>query len=153
MKLGQTLIDAAVAVCGSQAELARRMGVYPADVNNLKTGKRPLSPELAAELADIAGEDARQAVIDAVIERNAGTRKGGALREILGKGLAAGVAAMWLFSYSDDSNCATEKIAKGQAISNALHIVLSGGRWLRGMAIAIVTRWTASPSLRCAPAP
>lgn len=104
MKLGQSLIDKASKVCGSDAALARRMNVYPADVSNLRSGKRPLSPELAAELADIAGEDPRQAVIDAVIERNMGTRKEGAMLNILGKALAAGVAAMWLFTYSGLQN-------------------------------------------------
>lgn len=112
MKLGQTLIDRAAEVCGSDAALARRMGIYPADVSNLRAGKRPLSPELAAELADIAGQDARQAVIDAVIERNMHSRKGEALRSILGKGLAVGVVGMLAFSYSGDSISATVNAAK-----------------------------------------
>jgi DNA-binding transcriptional regulator YdaS (Cro superfamily) len=103
VKLAEFLIDKAAQTCGSQAELARRMGIWPADVTQLKTGARPLSPEIAAELADIAGEDARQAAIDAIIERNKGTRKEGAMRDILGKGLAAGVAVLLAFSYSADS--------------------------------------------------
>lgn len=112
MRLAQTLIDKAVEMCGSQAELARRMGVYPTDITKLKSGDRPLSPEIAAELADIAGEDARNAAIEAIIERNAANRKGHMLKEILGKALAAGVAAMCLFSYSEDSVSATKTIAK-----------------------------------------
>lgn len=103
MKIAELLIDKAAAVCGSQAELARRMGVERSEITNLKSGRRPLSPELAAELADIAGEDARQAVIDAVIERSQNTRKGAVLRDILGKGLHAGAVAVLLFSYSSDS--------------------------------------------------
>lgn len=71
-----------------------------------------MSPELAAELADIAGEDARQAVIDAVIERNAANRKGKVLREILGKAVAAGVVGMLVFFYNAGSTYAMEKIAK-----------------------------------------
>ncbi|MDA8446355.1 hypothetical protein [Paracidovorax valerianellae] len=98
------------------------MGIYPADVSNLRAGKRPLSPELAAEIADIAGEDARQAVIDSIIERNAASKKGPILREILGKALAAGVAGMLVFSYSGDSISATEKIANNAgSIYKSIH--------------------------------
>ena len=118
MPLAKTLIDKAVEACGSQAELARKMGVYPTDITKLKTGERPLSPELAAELADLAGEDARNAVIEAIIERNASNRKGTLLKEILGKALAAGVAAMLVFSYSKDSISATESIAKNDLTSS-----------------------------------
>lgn len=86
MKTVQTLIDKASKACGSDAALAQRMGIYPADISNLRAGKRALSPELAAEIADIAGEDARQAVIDAVIERNLTGKNGPLLNEIFGKG-------------------------------------------------------------------
>lgn len=111
MKYAQLLIDKASKMCGSDKALAERMGIYPADVSHLRAGKRPLSPELAAELADIAGEDAREAAIHAIIERNAAGRKGHLLREILGKAVAAGVAAMLVFSYSGDSMSATKPIA------------------------------------------
>lgn len=109
MLLAKFLIDKAVEMCGSQAELARRMGVYPTDITKLKSGERPLSPEVAAELADIAGEDARQAAIDAIIERNSETRKGDKLKEILGKVRAAGEAAVLGSSYSVGSIYAMEK--------------------------------------------
>ena len=109
-------------MCGSDAALARRMGIYPADVSRLRAGKRPLSPELAAEIAEIAGEDARQAVIDAIIERNADSRKGALLREILGKARAAGGAAMCHISYSDDSISAMDSIAtSATAVKNRIH--------------------------------
>ncbi len=109
-------------MCGSDAALARRMGIYPADVSRLRAGKRPLSPELAAEIAEIAGEDARQAVIDAIIERNADNRKGALLREILGKGQAAGGAAMCHISYSDDSISAMDSIAtSATAVKSRIH--------------------------------
>jgi transcriptional regulator with XRE-family HTH domain len=111
MQYAESLIDKAIESCGSAAELARKMGIDRAEVTKLKQGKRPLSPELAAELADIAGDDAREAAIHAIIERNAEGRKGHLLREILGKALAAGVVGMWVFSYNGDSIYATEKIA------------------------------------------
>lgn len=101
------------------------MGVYPTDITKLKKGERPISPEIAAELADIAGEDARQAAIDAIIERNQDNRKGYLLKEILGKGLAAGVAAMSLSFYSGDSISAMETVAKNDATVNvSIHRIL-----------------------------
>ncbi|MGW8423336.1 YdaS family helix-turn-helix protein [Comamonas sp. HJ-2] len=116
MHLAQTLIDRAVNVCGSAAELARRLEIYPADVTNLKKGKRPLSPEVAAEIAEIAGMDARQAAIDAIIERNAANRKGALLADILGKGQAVGAAAMLGISYNGDSTIDTATIKNDSAV-------------------------------------
>ena len=131
MQYAESLIDKAIESCGSAAELARKMGIDRAEVTKLKQGKRPLSPELAAELADIAGDDAREAAIHAIIERNAEGRKGHLLREILGKALAAGVVGMWVFSYNGDSISATEKIANKL---DSLYIVSSRFiNWFRGV--------------------
>lgn len=110
MKLGKTLIDKAIKNCGSSAELARKLEMYPADISNLRSGKRALSPEIAAEIAEIAGEDARQAVIDAIIERNMANKKGPILSAILGKALAVGVVAMLGFSYNNASIAGTAPI-------------------------------------------
>jgi transcriptional regulator with XRE-family HTH domain len=101
MKLGLTLLDKASEMCGSDAELARKMGVNRQEIYALRKG-RTVTPEVAAELADIAGVDPLQAMADAVIERNKGTRRETVLREILGKAVAAGVAAVLLFFYSAD---------------------------------------------------
>lgn len=115
----KTLIDNAAKMCGSEAELARRIGTSPAALSHLKHGKREMSPETAALLADIAHMDAREAVIQAVIERNKTGPKAEQIREILGKALAAGVAAVLVFSYAD--------------LPTILHIVLSRiVRWIRG---------------------
>ncbi|WP_146187888.1 helix-turn-helix domain-containing protein [Acidovorax sp. CF316] len=100
MPYAVTLIDKAIHSCGSAAELARKMGIDRAEISKLHKGTRPLSPELAAELADIAGEDAREAAIAAIIERNADGRKGHLLKEILGKVLAAGEGGVLDSSYS-----------------------------------------------------
>lgn len=94
------------------------MGISRALVSLMRSGERAITPEVAAELADIAGEDARQAVIDAIIERNAAGRKGPLLREILGKALAAGVAAVSVISYNADSIYAIDTIAEKGATAN-----------------------------------
>lgn len=113
MPLRQTLIDSAVKKCSSDADLARRLGVSKGLLSMVRSGKAPMSPEMAALLADIAGEDARQAVVDAVIERAEGSPRGLVLREILGKARATGAAAMLAFSYSVPATYAIGKIADG----------------------------------------
>lgn len=118
MKLASTLIDKAIEMCGSAAELARMIDVYPADISRLRAGKRPLSPEIAAEIADVAGMDARQAAIDAIIERNAANRKGALLADILGKGQPVGAAAMLGISYNGDSIVDTAIIKNDSAMIN-----------------------------------
>ena len=118
-----TLIDKASKVCGSDKALAQRMGVYQPDISQLRSGKRPFSPEIAAELADIAGEDAVQAAIDAIIIRAKGTRKEGVMRAVLGKGLAAGVVAALLLSYSGGSTYAMERVAKIDSCLTFVYIV------------------------------
>lgn len=124
------LIDKASQVCSSDAELARRLGVSRAAVSMMRSGKLKISPEMAAFMADIAGENARDAYIAAGIENARGTKYEGALREVLGKALAAGVAGMLVFSYSGDSQAATETIAK---TVDRLYIVSSRlRRWLWG---------------------
>lgn len=116
MKLAQTLIDKAIEACGSASELARRIEAYPTDISKLRAGKRPLSPEIAAELAEVAGMDARQAAIDAIIERNAANRKGVLLADILGKGQAVGAAAMLDISYKGDSTIDIASVKNDSAV-------------------------------------
>lgn len=120
MEYVQSLIDRAAKVCGGYTALANRMGIPVQNVSLMKAGKRAISPATAAELADITGEDAREAAIDAVIAGARGTRREGALRAILGKGLAAGVAVMLAFSYSGESIAAMDSVAK---TSDTLYIV------------------------------
>lgn len=77
-------------------------------------------------MADIAGENARDAYIAAGIENARGTKYEGALREVLGKALAAGVAGLLVFSYSGDSIYATETIAaKADTTLNPIHRIYS----------------------------
>lgn len=125
----KTLIDKASKVCGSDSALASRMGVKVQVISMLRHG-RPITPETAAELADIAGESVKAAVYQAMIERSAGTRREGVLREILGKSLLAGVAAMLLFSY------APEVVAETVNLASLLtkYTSWNARKWLRQMA-------------------
>lgn len=151
MQTLRTLIDKASEMCGGDKELALKLGVYRPDVSAWRSGRRPLSPETAAILADLAHMDPMQAMADAVIERNKGTRLGDTLREVLGKALAAGVAGALVFSYSGDSISAMDQMTKGDAAFTKLYIVLSqirrqltaaGLRWVR---IARRLTWGLAP--------
>lgn len=123
----KTLIDKASEICGGDAALARRMGISRALISLMRSGDRKITPETAAELADIAGDDAREAAIAAIIEGAKGTRREGVLREILGKAPAAGGAAMLGISYSEGLNSTTEKIAKkADSIRLSIHRIFSG---------------------------
>jgi len=122
----KTLIDRAAEKCGSYVELARRIGTSKQALSQMKHGQREISPETAALLADIANEDARDAVIRAVIARNKTGPKAEQIREILGKALAAGVAAMLLFFYS---GATTPTTAEAETIApelTGLYIVSIG---------------------------
>ena len=120
MNTGISLIDKAVKVCGTEAAVARRLGTSAQSLSHMKHGKREISPETAALLADIAHEDAREAVIQAVIERNRTGPKAEMIREILGKALAAGAAAVLVFSYVAPLDSASILIATKLTL---LHIV------------------------------
>lgn len=140
----KTLIDKASEICGGDAALARRMGISRALVSLMRSGDRKITPETAAELADIAGDDAREAAISALLENAKGTRRESVLREILGKALAAGVAGMLVFSYSGESISATKTIAR---TVDSLYIVSSRRIWRRVLQqiVRIVKAWCVSP--------
>lgn len=144
MQSVNSLIDKASKVCGNDSKLAERMGIHRVAISEMRAGRRAISPATAAELADIAGDDAREAAIEAIIESAKGTRRESVLREILGKALAAGVVGMWVFSYNGDSISATEKIATKL---DSLYIVSSRRIWRRVLQQIerIVKAWCVSP--------
>lgn len=126
MQSVNSLIDKASKVCGNDSKLAERMGIHRVAIAEMRAGRRAISPATAAELADIAGEDAREAAIAAVIEGAKGTRRESVLREILGKAIAAGVAGLLVYSYSGDSISTMETIAaKADTTLNPIHRIYS----------------------------
>ncbi len=77
------LISKASAITGSDYALATRLGVPRQMVSMWKNEARPCPPEEQARIADIAGFDPVDALINAVLERHAGTPKGEALCRVL----------------------------------------------------------------------
>lgn len=108
MQSVKLLIDNASKVCGGDAALARRLKISKALLSMMRAGKRAVTPAMAVEMADIAGEDAREAMVTAVIEGEQKAERRAMLIEILGKGLAAGGAALLASSYNKDAKTATK---------------------------------------------
>lgn len=88
------LIERALAVAGSQAELARLLKVAPPNITVWKKEEKPCPPEDQARLAAIAGIDPIQTLVRAHIEKHEGTEKGDQLARVLGKFLVATGAAV-----------------------------------------------------------
>ncbi len=80
----KTLIDKAVINVGSEAKLARALGIPQTHVTMWKSGVRTCTPPDRARLAGFAGEDATQELVRATIEQSTGTRKE-QLEKVLGK--------------------------------------------------------------------
>lgn len=95
----QTLLDRAIHVCKGQAELARRLGTKPPAITEMKKGRRAITPDTALLLAEITGDDPIQAMIDARILQPGASANDARIRDILGKGRAAGEAAVSLLCY------------------------------------------------------
>lgn len=84
------LIERAATRCGSQAAVAREMGVLPLRVTQWKSGTRPCPPDRIDQLAELAGLS-METRVRAVWE---------AVRKAAGKavaGLAIGAVAITLF--------------------------------------------------------
>lgn len=95
--MGHSLIDKAVEVCGSRYKVAKRIRVSEATLSTVYRGKAPLSPEVAAKLADVAGMDAMRAAAVAIIEREPDPLEREVLRGVF---FPAHAVVMLLFSIS-----------------------------------------------------
>lgn len=67
MYMGQTLIDKASETCGGLRRLADRIGEDPGFLSKIRTGKKLMSPGIAGHLAELIGEDPRNAACAALI--------------------------------------------------------------------------------------
>jgi DNA-binding Xre family transcriptional regulator len=71
MKSVKTLIDMAAQRCGSDAELARRIGDDRANIAKMRNGRRPVSPEtvvLMCDVLELPGEECQEWVAISIIE-------------------------------------------------------------------------------------
>jgi DNA-binding Xre family transcriptional regulator len=105
-------------MCSSDAELARRLGVSPTLLSLMRSHDRAITTDTALKLGEMLKMEARDALELAAIHNDVH----GKFRDYLGKALAAGVAAVLVFSYADLPISAMESAANELTI---LHIVLS----------------------------
>lgn len=107
----QSLIDECIALCnGNKSELARRLNMYPQDIHELATGKRPASPDIVALLCDmleLPGAEAREIAAWATILHPKNLAKREQLKRAFFGGLASGVVAICLQAGPTDAKAAT----------------------------------------------
>lgn len=102
-----TLIDEAALVCGGQAALARRINVHRSELSEIRSGRRPLTPELVGLLADVlelSAEDARRLAAEAVVQNPKNAGRAGVLRRAFFVSLAVGAASVPLIAGIDRDN-------------------------------------------------
>lgn len=150
-----SLIDKAAEKCGSFYKLSKRVDLAQSTISEIRAGRRRLPADVVPLLAEVIGMDVDEAIHGVLMEHAKGTKREAVLREILGKALAAGGAAMSLSSYKSESNDSTEKINNSATVVNPLYIVSSrataiGRRHLSMAKAAIAARMSTAmrPFLR-----
>lgn len=89
MTLVKDLIDKAAKNLGSQAALARELGVHRAQITNWKRGTHVCKPDDLAAIGYFAGYNALNILAAATIKEAEGTAKGKVLEAALGKEIPA----------------------------------------------------------------
>lgn len=79
----QYLIDKAVSITGSKYQLAKKLAVFPNVIYDIEKGRRKITPKQAIYLAEIAGEDPKEAVLLAVVESEKNHLEQARLRKLL----------------------------------------------------------------------
>lgn len=82
MQLEQ-LIDQASAIAGSDYKLAQRIGTTPQRVSNWRKEAQPCPIEDQALIAEVAGVDPVEQIIEALLERNADKPRAAKLNSLL----------------------------------------------------------------------
>lgn len=85
--LVETLIAKAVEKQGSQKIVAQMLGMTPANLSSVKSGRRKIQPDDLAALAHLAGFNALNFLALATLEGAKGTAKEKVLQEALGESI------------------------------------------------------------------
>lgn len=137
MEYGISLLDKASRICGSDYKLCKENGWPSSNVSNIRNGKRALPLEWVPVLAEIAGEDPREALARVMAER---LPEGSRARAILGGVRAAGVVALLLLCVGWLTLLPSTGYARTMEKVNSVYIVECGRRVL-ALAIATVLRF------------
>jgi transcriptional regulator with XRE-family HTH domain len=136
------LIDKAGEKCGSFYALSKRIDLAQSTISEIRAGKRRLPADVVPLIAEVLGMDVDEAIHGVLMEHAKGTKREAVLREILGKGIAAGVAAMLVFSYSDGLISRMEKATKTVTTVNFPTIVSTLGLRLSRLFTGMIRRWS-----------
>lgn len=83
MNLVETLLDKAAIKAGSFYAVSKATGVPESTLSKIKSGKLGMSPAVAVLVADVAGEDAREASLQAIIANEKDESKRERLAQLL----------------------------------------------------------------------
>lgn len=120
MEYGKALIDKAGKMCGSFYKLHKETGFAQSTISDIRAGKRELPLEWVPVLAELAGEEPRDALARVMAER---LPEGSRARAILGGVRVAGAVAMSLFCVVWLTLLPSQGYAKTAAGVNPLYIV------------------------------
>ena len=79
------LIDLAKSIAGSDYKVAKMIGATPQQISDWRYGRKAVSPEDQALIASVAGLNAEQVALRAMVSKHEGTPKGDRLMKVLGK--------------------------------------------------------------------
>lgn len=103
------LIKRASESAGTEYKLAKIMGYDQAALTKWKNGSKPCPIEAQAIMAEVAGLDAMETIAAALLERNEGTKRYGALEKAVGKACAT-IREAKAASFGGKADSDTEKI-------------------------------------------
>lgn len=136
----QTLMDMVRAkLGGSEASIARALKLSPQEWHELSSGKRPLSPELTAQLCDVLelpGEEAREWVARSMLANPKNSSKLDMLRRALFACWVLGVGPLCTLNDAEAKGAAsvtghyTNALGAYTSVTHALYIV---GHWLASL--------------------
>lgn len=137
MEYALALIDKAGKLCGSFYKLHKETGYPQSHISEIRAGKRALPLEWVPVLAEIAGEDPREALARVMAER---LPEGSRARAILGGVRAAGVVALLLLCVGWLTLQPSTGYARTMEKVDFVYIVECGRRML-ALSIAAVLRF------------
>lgn len=113
------LLDAAKLKTGSDYKTAKLLGRTSQEISNWRHGHKNPQPEDHALVAGLAGLDPEEALIRAMLEKHANTRKGEQLLSLLGNVLRRTGAAVTLLLFASVGSVMTPGNANAKTASSS----------------------------------
>lgn len=111
----ETLLNAAATKSGSDYKTAKMLGLTPQLICDWRAGRKNAQPEDHALVAALAGFDAEEAMVRAMLAKHANTPKGERLLSVLGNVLRRTGAAATLLLFASVGSGTTRPIYEALA--------------------------------------